>query len=869
MKISKKDNKSSAIKIKSVEASSVYMLEKGYKFYNYKKNEFEPAHLSIGSATISECLFARYARKYALVDKHDNSKDLVIWKFEYDVHEDDTDPDNIKPKVTKEELRTYFYTNDATIPWFKYYQDSGEQIEGAGQIITYRMLVRSPGKAKSGECIFANIRDGFHKKMLDYLTMGFWNKIPLEENAKIVELSAYAPLIMGTAIDYINIPVKNIFVLQDESVSVKKNACVVRKGETGGCVVDREDSVEIKNVMWDGMGIIDESIFPEGMDGFIYCRSHFFKSCLFRGNIQQYLMDHYGEDYSDTKIRDYTGRNFKASDIKVIVTEKSLKWEKFLSLTGKDDRDMKAGWKYFRDIMKRGGEQFAIVKTGHDSKYGNLQRMSYQMVNSLLTTDGDVLRRIAQPTIDLYTKMQKDDDAFIDYLEKTEPDHYSFKAVMVALYRHNKDFCFTKLYKDEKYHIMSELKNKRFKQGKLLLEGDNLTICSNVIAMLMAITGQDFRTEECFELVEDGIQCYTERFLAGECLAGFRSPHNSPNNIIHLQNVYPEELRRYFPKLGKHVIVINGISTDVQSRLNGADYDTDSLFVTNHLDVVDIARKAYTDFPTIVNGISAAENSQYKKDMESYARMDIDIADAQIMIGMASNSAQLALSYWHDGERQSKELEDAFIILSVLAQLAIDSAKRCFDIDIRGEIERINKLPCMKKKQRYPTFYADIQNDKDRKRKKRDQKNIKEEDVRHYNCPMDEIYNILNDSLPDKRKHKDWNTKTINTKSIFDATGKKFGENRSQAEKVKNMVLEYQKNVDRLDLLSKSYDEECKLLKDECMDKLRKLSVNHNTMRALVWAALTDENIKSIKKHLLLVLYDKDPDSSLKCFKKL
>lgn len=42
--------------------------------------------------------------------------------------------------------------------------------------------------------------------------------------------------------------------------------------------------------------------------------------------------------------------------------------------------------------------------------------------------------------------------------------------------------------------------------------------------------------------MKDAVQCYTPRFQDGENLAAFRSPHNSPNNIIHLHNVYPERL---------------------------------------------------------------------------------------------------------------------------------------------------------------------------------------------------------------------------------------------------------------------------------------------------------------------------------------
>ena len=80
------------------------------------------------------------------------------------------------------------------------------------------------------------------------------------------------------------------------------------------------------------MGIISDEIFPKNMEGFIYCRSHFFKSCLFRGNIQDYFKDYYGDNYDTAYKTDMMGRRMKVSDIKVIITENSLKWTKFLDL---------------------------------------------------------------------------------------------------------------------------------------------------------------------------------------------------------------------------------------------------------------------------------------------------------------------------------------------------------------------------------------------------------------------------------------------------------------------------------------------------------------------------------------------------------
>ncbi len=63
---------------------------------------------------------------------------------------------------------------------------------------------------------------------------------------------------------------------------------------------------------------------------------------------------------------------------------------------------------------------------------------------------------------------------------------------------------------------------------------------------------------------------------------------------------------------------------------------------------VALAKKAYTECPTIINGIKPDGNSEYDKSMLSYSKMDAKISSAQYDIGLASNIAQLAISYWFD-----------------------------------------------------------------------------------------------------------------------------------------------------------------------------------------------------------------------------
>lgn len=75
--------------------------------------------------------------------------------------------------------------------------------------------------------------------------------------------------------------------------------------------------------------------------------------------------------------------------------------------------------------------------------------------------------------------------------------------------------------------------------------------------------------------------------------------------------------------------------------------------------------------------------------------MDNRFANSRMSIGEASNLAQLALTYyWTDPN--NKDLYHNFVILSVLAQIAIDSCKREYEVDPISEIKRIKNMNCMK-----------------------------------------------------------------------------------------------------------------------------------------------------------------------------
>lgn len=921
------------IYIESIEANHIYIndyAEKADKKVEYKigNSWFEFQKIKTRKAVLTDSLFLRYMESSITRNSGDTCKDFIVVKFNYNA---EYRTDNVEQKIHKHDLRKLYYKEGVTYT-FEKKNKKGEIVKR--KPIHFKMLMRSTGKAKDGECVF--IRDSLHHKAINFLTMGLYDlmdkksKNDPEKVFKLVELSAYQTLTTATAKGYIQIPLENILVVKDEEVySDGMNAAIVtvedkihnkdvfeldfesprleriinKKGFTFDtdkakdngltlivektkdvlkengfringkypgehklmeytkkeCVATHVTDEKIKNILWDGMGLIDENVFPQNMNGFIYCRSHFFKSCLFRGNIQEFFKDYCEEnnlDY-DTHITDTDmfGRKLRLKDIKVIVTDKSLKWlDKFDDMMG---GTKKKAYKYYYNYMKRFDDFFSIVKTAHPSHWGDLQLMAYQMDNSVPTTDKEVLGRITECGVNFCNDLKNSDTAYLEYLNKTSND-FNINELLIELVKWNPDFAKTDFFRTKKSKDISD-SVKDCKEGRLPQVGDNLTIMDNPIALLLkAIGDKNPLNEDCFDVVNDGVQCYAPRFNKGERLAAFRSPHNSPNNIIHLYNVYPNKLVKYFPNIGQNVIVFNAIKTDTQARLSGHDCDSDFVYVTNQQDLADLARKAYVEYPTIINNVDENGANNYHFTLEDYAEMDNQIADAQESIGTSTDTAQLALSYYYDGGMESKELEDCFIILSVIGQISIDLAKKCFDIDVVKEISRIRNLPCMRRNV-IPQFFAS-------NKKSRNNKEFEGKEVVSMDCPMDIMAGIIEDNVigyADRESHLPlrnfWNHAVI-------AKG-----NRYKKDKFVEEVRSYNKTDKWLEKHEAEMSKETFFtLKNRNMTQfLAKVSkeLDQETIMQLVIYA-TDDNNSDIRATILNFLFKLHKDEFMNCFIK-
>lgn len=216
-------------------------------------------------------------------------------------------------ELSKDELRYEYYNNGCDVPYYTYKRNG--EVDSV-EVIHYKMLYRSTGKAKKGSCMF--IREELYDKAKDFLYMGI--QLP-DKNAKIVEISAYAPLISSGIVGRVEIDPKNVLILKDVDRYINTDVVSIETDENKHCIAKLLNNYALKNTLFDGQALIDESIFPEWGNGFVLLRQHFFKAAAFCTRIQLFFKDYFGDDYETAEVVDMFGNVHKAKDIKLITTD--------------------------------------------------------------------------------------------------------------------------------------------------------------------------------------------------------------------------------------------------------------------------------------------------------------------------------------------------------------------------------------------------------------------------------------------------------------------------------------------------------------------------------------------------------------------
>lgn len=766
-----------------------------------------------------------------LIELQTNKKKKIISLYNFAVNHK-TDYFSLSADTIREE----FYNNGVNVEYITR-KRNGDIIKT--EVIHYKMLYRSTGKAKKGTCMF--IRDKLYNKAINYLRMGI--KLP-KHNADIVGISAYSSLVCSGIVGKVKINPKNILVLKDVDRYFNTNVISVEIDENKHCIAKAIKDYKLKNTLFDGQALIDSSIFPNWGNGYILLRHHFCKMAAFCSNIQLFFRDYFGDDYYSATVKDMWGNDHYVKDIELITTDNAMKWIKY-----------DVSYDYWCNKVYENDCMFGIVKTAHPSKLGNVQRMSYQMVNSL---DVEIMENVCKESIEYINRLKTDDDFFLDYLRKNINFSNDYEA-LIALCEQNRDFLRSSYFRDRKKAIiMTYVLN--FKSGKVIQNADNLVIVGSPYAMLLyGATGNpcDVDKDDTFSVEDLATQCYTTRFNDNEYLAEFRSPFNGKYNLGYLHNVYNDRFKKYF-KFCDQIIAVNMNGTDFQDRNNGSDMDSDSIYTTNQADIVLHAKNCKEKYLTIVNNIPKDSNV-YDSTMKDFARLDNKLAASQLDIGESSNLAQLAQTY--DCTFDEQKYKDYVCILSVLAQIAIDSAKRLFDVDVGSEIKRIKKDMDVENN-KYPAFWKVIRRD------------FKEKNI-NYNlvCPMNYLYNLKLDQFRS-------NESTIPIQYFF----KKFEieKNRKTCKKVEEIIEMYMNKY--YSTISSENEDSYFLLKmdfDNMIQDIKKVYVSKNYIGLFSWlidrafcVSISQKQnqyklkskIKKRKSILIKALYDINSANLLKCF---
>ena len=227
----------------------------------------------------------------------------------------------------------------------------------------------------------------------------------------------------------------------------------------------------------------------------------------------------------------------------------------------------------------------------------------------------------------------------------------------------------------------------------------------------------------------------------------------------------------------------------------------------------------------------------------------------------------MALSYTY--QYSDKKYNDAVCILSVLAQAAIDSAKRAFDVDIGAEIKRL-KEDINIKENKYPEFWLGI-------RKGFNEKNI------NYNiqCPMNTLFHL-------RQKYTAYPDKSIPIQAFL----MKYPPENTQkvAKKIATMISKF--SIGLYDVRKKNeFDmwekDDYVVLRDdfdEIVNYIRSIKLGHKYISVISW--LIDNTLGRSENRVVLdhdtyvrlnknraiftkVLYEANPNAFLLCFSKM
>ena len=705
--------------------------------------------------------------------------DLINVSFEYNLRVDESNnrlykkTSKVKETITNKELRKIFYLE-------------GFYLNGK-QYVRYK---RSAGSAKEGHCLFI-------KKEL-YPMMNKWSKAGLDESSygddcfnNLTSYEAYRALSLSDLITTFKLNPYNILFVEDFKHVLKDQKVVRVKDDGKRGLVASEETCDIENNIFDGEGLLDITVFKKNIEhdghhkGMALLRNRFFKCCAFNTNLQAWFA--HNNITSIDQLRGFTFAN-KIEDIVFVVSSSCLKYFKLAK-----EGFSKVTVKRWCDAVcdKQGLSRFGVVKTDKETRFfdGDMVETTYQMLNTLqipFTECHDLL----EDHIDYITKIRnikdtpeylrlylegetnyvREDD--LDYYDDSEDQYetedffdfnkYTFKSqVCFDLMKTNKGFINTDLFKS---HIYTDIINNfrmRLYNGRVLVNGTYATLFGNPLEFLKYIIKNDDRYLFDHDNVVSSLgenEIYTSFFKNGEEIVASRAPHVTMSNLLYAKNKHLKDVDIWF-NLTRNIVVVDAINNNIQQRLNGADYDSDSMLITNNSLLVEKTKKNYDKFLVPFSDAKYADkklekysiNSKENVILNQYA---IDSQIAENKTGQIVNLSQRLNSHLWNKLNSSKrfdyrELFNNIAILAVLSGVEIDSAKRSFACDTQTVLENVREYAKANGYERKPAFFTLVNPDAGKERPKVNEinKKLAKNELRFLSTAMDNLWQYVNSKI--------------------------------------------------------------------------------------------------------------------------
>jgi hypothetical protein len=261
---------------------------------------------------------------------------------------------------------------------------------------------------------------------------------------------------------------------------------------------------------------------------------------------------------------------------------------------------------------------------------------NYQLLNTLgLTREG--IGKLLEPSFD-YLQAMLNKSPFLRYQINMTTDHATIaEKELPDLAKYRRDTvldmsCRTPLFEQTEFYKSfrsdtTKYFKKRLKKGRVAVCGNYEVLFGNAYEFLVALTDEDYEPTDSFSL-DDGQVC-TVGFAHGDNVLCARSPHITMGNLYLAENVHCYDLLRYF-NLTPNIICVNAIESNIQQRLNGCDYDSDSMLVTNDPWIIAGVTSCYNILKVPVCKAEPIGKTDYENTPKSLAKLDQTIAKNKI-----------------------------------------------------------------------------------------------------------------------------------------------------------------------------------------------------------------------------------------------